>query len=275
MLFYAPTGYRLQHRRHPAGHQQRPGAGSLLRAAGRQPDDIDATDSYGTGSNVTESLHVRSEGRADRGEPGIYYVRVSSVRHQPLGPGSEYELKIYEPIGGSGGALLLANPGSGSSGTAISRVSIGPSNAVAAGAAWRVAELGGRLVQRYTSSTPCRCPRCRQTGTSPSGTSRASRLPPGRRSRCRPTGPSPSRPLPPVYAYTNLIPKTVGMSLGAGGVFGVHLPGHPGQVLRHRGEHQPGPLGAHRRPTRSPRTASCGSPSPTTPSNPAPSTGGI
>jgi hypothetical protein len=72
----------------------------------------------------------------------LYYVRVSAANTNLWGPGSEYELRIYVPIGGSGGVITILPipPGPGIDIGSFS-VYLGPPQALAAGAGWQIPEL--------------------------------------------------------------------------------------------------------------------------------------
>lgn len=113
---------------------------------------LDWTEDYnGAGSNVTKSLFLDLKTTNGCQCPGIYYVRVSSEDTNLFGSGSEYSLQIYEPTGGSGGVVLLQSPGSGF-GTGGFYVMMGPPEALAGGAGWRVQELGGQTYYNSTNS---------------------------------------------------------------------------------------------------------------------------
>ena len=68
--------------------------------------------------------------------PGMYYVRVSSADTNLFGSGSEYELRIYVPMGQEG--VIKISVGSGSDVNADVQVTIHPPEAYTAGARWCV-----------------------------------------------------------------------------------------------------------------------------------------
>jgi hypothetical protein len=94
---------------------------------------VDGADNYGTGADETESLVVDLKNPQSGLVPGVYYVRVSSANTNLFGPGSEYELRIYEPTGTGGGVITITFGGSGM--LAFIQVQINPQPA---GAGWRL-----------------------------------------------------------------------------------------------------------------------------------------
>jgi hypothetical protein len=107
--------------------------GSLLQVG-------DTADSGGIGSNVTETLTLNLKAEPVGGEPGTYYVRVSSYDTNLFGPGSDYDLQVSDTAGGSGGAVLIGNEGLPFN-YGYYYVSLSLDDALAAGAAWRIAEF--------------------------------------------------------------------------------------------------------------------------------------
>ncbi|MCC6356620.1 MAG: hypothetical protein IT577_22265, partial [Verrucomicrobiae bacterium] len=189
--------------------------------------NIDYTDNYGAGSNETETLTLDLKAEPIQGDPGIYYVRVGSYDTNLFGPGSEYELKIYEPVGGAGGVNLLGG-GSGN-GFATLRVTLGPQAARDAGGAWKIDNLEGDTWHSNNETTyilPVR----------PSGSWRMVF-----RGAEGFTAPA-ERNLDPdanetlridatyaaAFSYTNPVPQLVSMSLGASGVFQFQSIAKPG-----------------------------------------------
>ncbi len=111
----------------------------------------------GTGSNITERLIVDLKTGQSGFLPGMYYLRISSYSPDLHGPGSEYDLQVYVPVGGSGGVIRLGD------GVSIPfpvecdyypmggfYVFVSPPEAVAAGAGWRITEDSN---QTYFSDT--------------------------------------------------------------------------------------------------------------------------
>ena len=66
--------------------------------------------------------------------PGVYYVRVSSADTNLFGPGSEYELEIYMPIGPAGGFRFPGLQSRGLLPIGYFNVFLGSPQALAAGA---------------------------------------------------------------------------------------------------------------------------------------------
>ena len=90
-------------------------------------------DNSGRGAGETESLAVDVESGIGGLLPGVYYVRVSSADTNLFGPGSEYELRMYDPIGAGG--VIMISFGGGSGTLAYLQVHITPQPA---GAGWRL-----------------------------------------------------------------------------------------------------------------------------------------
>jgi hypothetical protein len=96
-------------------------------------------DDSSSGEDETESLTLDLKTGQSGLLPGMYYVRVSLADTNLFGPGSEYSLQIFLPIGLDEGPILL----NGNGGLfAIGRFSVylDPPQAVAAGAGWRIKE---------------------------------------------------------------------------------------------------------------------------------------
>jgi hypothetical protein len=74
---------------------------------------VDGVDNFGRGVGKTESLLVDLKSGQSGLWPGVYYVRISSADTNLFGPGSEYELRIYEPTGTGGGVITITFGGSG------------------------------------------------------------------------------------------------------------------------------------------------------------------
>jgi len=141
--FYAPTGLVFN----VTATQLGTNSDLQLDLYYERPDGslelIDATDNYGTGSNITEQLTLDLKANPLGLMAGVYYVRVHSFAPALFGPGSEYELRIWVPIGGAGG--LPWPPGFADIGTLLPvgafYVHLGPPQALAAGAGWRVQQM--------------------------------------------------------------------------------------------------------------------------------------
>jgi hypothetical protein len=137
--FYAPTGLVFN----VDATQMGENSDLRLELYFEQPDGtlnlVDWTDNYGTGSNVTESLMLDLKANPLELLPGVYYVRVSSADTNLFGPGSEYELEIYVPVGGAGGVvLLMPEMGTNLFSMGSFYVYLGPSQVIAAGGGWRI-----------------------------------------------------------------------------------------------------------------------------------------
>jgi hypothetical protein len=97
---------------------------------------VGAADNYGPGAGFSEGLTVDLKTGTSGLVPGVYYVRVSSADTNLFGAGSEYELRIYVPIG-QGGVIMISSQASGDD-AAYLRIQVGPAAAAAAGGGWRV-----------------------------------------------------------------------------------------------------------------------------------------
>lgn len=195
-----------------------------------QPDGIlqfiDWTDNHGRGSNLTESLTLDLKANPLGLSPGVYYVRVSSADINLFGLGSEYSLQIYVPIGGSGGVILLAGDGGGLFAIGRFYIALGPSQALIAGAGWRIVELTNPTYYSDTATygLPIPDPGYRYT--------LAFRSIPGFRTPA-------NRPLSLIdsgttsvmanYVYTNLSPQVVSVSAGSNGIFKISYLGYAGK----------------------------------------------
>jgi hypothetical protein len=136
--FYAPTGFVFNTQVRQLGTN----SDLQLELYYERPDGSleweDGIDDHGWGIGVTESLTVDLKGGTNGLLAGVYYVRVSSADTNLFGPGSEYELRISESTGTSGGVIMLTAGSGGGGNLAYLQVTMGPPEAVSAGAAWRV-----------------------------------------------------------------------------------------------------------------------------------------
>jgi hypothetical protein len=177
-------------------------------------------DSGGTGSNVTETLTLNLKAEPVDGEPGIYYVRVSSYNTNLFGPGSDYDLQVSDTTGGAGGAILIGNEGLPFN-YGYFYVSPGPDDALGAGAAWRIVEFENNETwhsdntEQFKTQVP-NAGHWHITFLAIPGFS----APPEQE---LPLKIGKTITVPANYAYTNpytnLIPRTVNMSLGTNAVF--------------------------------------------------------
>jgi hypothetical protein len=100
---------------------------------------VAAADRFGPGAGFCESMMLDLKTGQSGLWPGVYYVRVSPADTNLFGPGSEYRLEIYMPIGPGGGVPYpgLLPPGSLLP-IGYCNVCLGPPQALAAGAGWRI-----------------------------------------------------------------------------------------------------------------------------------------
>jgi hypothetical protein len=152
--FYAPTGLIFNVDTTQLGTN----SDIQLNLYYEQPDGslefIYDVNDYGPGSNITESLTVDLKTGQSGLLPGVYYVEVSSANTNLYGPGSEYELQIYEPVGGNnGGVVLLGNAVGSLFSVGSFNVTLGPPAALAAGAGWQVTELTNQTYYSDNSAT--------------------------------------------------------------------------------------------------------------------------
>lgn len=136
--FYAPTGLIFQVDATQLGTH----SDLQLELYYAQPDGsltlVDFMDFYGTGANVTETLTLDLKTGQSGLLPGVYYLRVSSYDPNLYGPGSEYELRIYVPIAPDPGPPFPPIPPCPVTGIGFFYVNVGPPQALAAGAGWRL-----------------------------------------------------------------------------------------------------------------------------------------
>jgi hypothetical protein len=149
--FYAPTGYIFN----VTARQRGTNSDLQLQLYYEQPDGslelIDFVDNYGTGSNITESLTLDLKTGQSGKRPGLYSVRVSSYDTNLFGPGSEYELQIYVPIGGAGGVPFPPlSPWLPTLSVGSFYVFVGP-QPLAVGAGWRITQVTNEI---YFSGAP-------------------------------------------------------------------------------------------------------------------------
>ncbi len=96
-----------------------------------------------TGAGLLERLLFDLKTGTSRLVSGMYYLRVVSADAGLFGPGSEYAVRIFVPIGGAGGVPFppgLPDPGQLLPVGAF-YVYLGPPQAVAAGAGWRLQQM--------------------------------------------------------------------------------------------------------------------------------------
>jgi hypothetical protein len=221
--FYAPTGliFNIE--------AQQLGTNSDVRLdLYYEPPDgtlalVDWVDDYGTGADVTESLTLDLKTGLSGWSEGVYYVRVSSADTNRFGPGSEYELRIYVPVGGAGGVILLSNPG-GLLPMGSFNVYLGPAQALATGAGWRVQQLTN---QNYFSNNSV----VYSLPASPNYTLSFRNIPgflaPTNRSLVVKADQTTS--VMAYYLYTNVSPRAASPVLGAGGVLQLTYLGYAGK----------------------------------------------
>jgi PKD repeat protein len=139
--FYAPTDFVFE----VAATQLGTNSDLQLELYYEQPDGslelINWTDDSGIGSNITEILTLDLKANPFGLLPGLYYLRISCTNSTLFGPGSEYALRIYVPIGPDGGLPWTPIVPIGSFDVGKFCVYMDPPQAVAAGGAWRVMEL--------------------------------------------------------------------------------------------------------------------------------------
>jgi hypothetical protein len=150
--FYAPTGFIFN----VTARQLGANSDLQLEIYYEQTDGsielIDWVDSYGTGSNITESLTLDLKTTSAWCLcPGTYYVRISSADTNLFGAGSEYELQIYVPIGGAGGIPFPPlSPWLPTLSVGSFYVFVGP-QPLAADAGWRITQVTNEI---YFSGDP-------------------------------------------------------------------------------------------------------------------------
>jgi len=187
---------------------------------------IEVTDNYWSGAGETESLTLDLKtGQSGLGS-GMYYLRVRSADAALFGSGSEYELRIYVPTGGSGGVILLGGTGGGLLTLGAFYVALGPPQALAAGGGWQVSELGetgyrsdGALYALPILPLPARY-------------HLAFRPIPGfaaPTNRVLPLIDSATASVLAYYVYTNLSPRVERAAAASNGVFGITYLGRAGR----------------------------------------------
>ena len=107
-----------------------------------QPDGtltfVGAADDYGPGTGFIESTTLDLKTGTSGLVPGIYYVRVSSADTNLFGAGSEYELRIYVPIGPGGGVIRITSSPGSSGNLAYLKIYLRHQEALDAGGGWQV-----------------------------------------------------------------------------------------------------------------------------------------
>jgi hypothetical protein len=107
---------------------------------------VDGVDRFGRRPGFVESLELNLKTNPLALSPGVYYVRVSAADTNLFGPGSEYELRIYASTGPDGGPPFppgFDNPGPVPIG--FFNVYLGPPQALAAGAGWRILQAANEV----------------------------------------------------------------------------------------------------------------------------------
>ena len=181
--------------------------------------NVFAVDDNGTGSNVFETLTIDVKG--GQCDPGNYYLAVRSYDTNLFGPGSGYDLAVYNSLGGSGGAILIGNEGLPFN-YGYFYVSLMPDDALAAGAAWRIVEWEGADTWHNDRSN------CYKVQVPDAGHWHIAfnAIPgfsaPAQRDLPLKVGQTITVPATYLYTnpYTNLVPKTLAVTMGADGVFG-------------------------------------------------------
>jgi hypothetical protein len=150
-------------------------------------------------------------------------VRVSSADTNRFGPGSEYELRIYVPVGGAGGVVLLSNPG-GLLPMGSFYVCLGSPQALAVGAGWRITQLTN---QNYFSNNSVVYSLPASPNYSLSFRNIPGFLAPTNRSLVIKADQTTS--VMAYYLYTNVSPRAASPVLGAGGVLQLTYLGYAGK----------------------------------------------
>ena len=161
----------------------------------------------------------------------MYYVRVSSADTNLFGAGSEYELRVYVPIGPGGGVIRITS-GPGFPGIAYLQIYLGPQEAINAHGGWQVPSVpsyaGGPALGRTSclSNPLVRMP----------STSRRFLVGPGQQHECERSAGTLTR----VYAtYTrspSLSVNPAGGLAAGGSVHGPFTPGSTNYTLSNSGE---------------------------------------
>jgi hypothetical protein len=138
VTFYAPTGLVFNVEARQLGDQ----SDVRLDLYYEQPDGalvfVGAADNYGSGAGFSEGLTVDLKTGTSGLVPGVYYVRVSSADTNLFGAGSEYELRIYVPIGPGGGVIRITSQPQGVGSLAYLTIHLGPQEALKDSGGWRV-----------------------------------------------------------------------------------------------------------------------------------------
>jgi hypothetical protein len=211
--FYAPTGWIYEIDAQQLGTNSDVRLDLYYEQSDGTLASVDFVDDHVFGADVTESLTLDLKSGQSGWSEGVYYVRVSSADTNRFGPGSEYELSIYMPAGGAGGVVLFGSSG-GFLPMGSFNVCLGPTQALAAGAGWRVQQLTN---QNYFSNNSVVYSLPASSGYTLSFRSIPGFLAPANRSLVIKADKTTS--VMTYYLYTNVSPRAASPVLGAGGVF--------------------------------------------------------
>ncbi|MCC6354797.1 MAG: hypothetical protein IT577_12980, partial [Verrucomicrobiae bacterium] len=226
VAFYAPTGYVFE----VLATQLGTNSDLVLDLYYEWPDGslewVDGVDLNGEGPDETEALTLDLKLNPFDLQEGIYFLRVGCADTNLFGPGSDYTLKVWNPTG-SGGVVTLNYrlPE-----TTIGKfyVSLGPSGALAAGAAWRIPEADNKW---HSDPDPLYVIWIPHHGDWHLAFQQIEGFtaPPGQTLKLDDNDPiTVPGTYTPIFSYTNPVPQLVSMSLGAGGVFQFQSIARPG-----------------------------------------------